>query len=141
MPSGLLPVLELDGRIITESNVIMATLEETFPEAKPLLPPAGTPEHIRANQLMRLERRAFSDWLGWLTTDYNHARAKAQFESTMDVVAEQLEAAGGPYFLVRVPPCCVLAWLRRQRNAGVAAEPLRQCSSNIGAFCRSACVC
>lgn len=35
---------------------------------------AGTPERARADQLMRLERRFFSDWLGWLTSDWNHAR-------------------------------------------------------------------
>lgn len=44
----------------------MHTLEEAFPDHKPLLPPAGTPERQRAEQLMRLERRLFSEWLGWL---------------------------------------------------------------------------
>lgn len=43
MPSGLLPVLELDGRIVTESAVIMALLEDTFPDNKPLMPPKGEP--------------------------------------------------------------------------------------------------
>ena len=32
VPSGLLPVVELDGEIITESLVIMQILEQTFPE-------------------------------------------------------------------------------------------------------------
>jgi glutathione S-transferase len=63
VPSGLLPVLELDGRVVTESAVIMALLEDAFPDHKPLMPPAGTPERARADALMRLERRFFGAWL------------------------------------------------------------------------------
>ncbi|PNW88790.1 hypothetical protein CHLRE_01g044700v5 [Chlamydomonas reinhardtii] len=99
VPNGLLPVIELDGRVVTESAVIMNLLEQAFPDNKPLMPPQGTPERARADQLMRLERRFFSDWLGWLTSDWNHARGKAQFEATVDAVAAELERAGGPYFL------------------------------------------
>ena len=32
MPRGLLPVIELDGRVITESVVIMQLIDQTFPE-------------------------------------------------------------------------------------------------------------
>lgn len=48
VPGGLLPVLELDGRVITESSEIMAVLEREFP-GKPLMPPTGTPEHKHAS--------------------------------------------------------------------------------------------
>jgi glutathione S-transferase len=66
VPSGLLPVLELDGRVVTESAVIMNLLEEAFPGHKPLMPPPGTPERARADALMRLERRCCGSWLvGW----------------------------------------------------------------------------
>lgn len=44
----------------------MALLEAQFPDHKPLMPPTGTPERARADSLMRLERRFFSDWLAWL---------------------------------------------------------------------------
>lgn len=57
VPSGLLPVLEIDGRVVTESAVIMNLLEDAFPDHKPLMPPAGSPQRSRADQLMRLERR------------------------------------------------------------------------------------
>lgn len=97
VPSGLLPVLELDGRVITESAVIMNILDETFPEI-PLMPKKGTPERARADQLMRLERRFFSDWLNWLCSDYNHDRAKAGFVACLDTIEEELQAAGGPFF-------------------------------------------
>ncbi len=59
VPSGLLPVLEVDGRIFTESAVIMALLEDSFPDDKPLLPARGTQGRSRAEALMRLERRFF----------------------------------------------------------------------------------
>ncbi len=84
MPSGLLPVLELDGRVVTESAVIMSLLEEAFPETKALMPAKGSPERARADQLMRLERRFFSDWLQWLTNSYNHegGRRRGQGEGS-----------------------------------------------------------
>ncbi|GLC43420.1 hypothetical protein PLESTB_001555600 [Pleodorina starrii] len=99
VPSGLLPVIELDGRVVTESAVIMGLLEDTFPDHKPLMPPAGTTARQRADLLMRLERKLFSDWLNWLCSDWNHERAKQQFEATMDLVASEMEREGGPYFL------------------------------------------
>ena len=40
-------------------------LEQMYPE-RPLLPPEGSPERQRAASHMRLERRLFSAWLGWL---------------------------------------------------------------------------
>ncbi len=40
--------------------------QERFPEHKALLPVAGSREAARADELLRLERRLFSDWLGWL---------------------------------------------------------------------------
>ena len=39
VPSGLLPVLEYGGRIITESGTIMDLLEREFPDHTPLMPP------------------------------------------------------------------------------------------------------
>lgn len=43
---------------------------------------------------MQLERRLFSDWLNWLCSDWNHERARAQFEATMDLVAAEMDRAG-----------------------------------------------
>jgi glutathione S-transferase len=57
VPSGLLPVLEIDGRVVTESAVIMQLLEDMFPDNKPLMPKRGTPERSHAEMLMKLERR------------------------------------------------------------------------------------
>ena len=61
--SGMLPALELDGRLITESDVILAELEDTFG-------PMGAGKvsmHSReAKKLRRLERTIFSAWCRWL---------------------------------------------------------------------------
>lgn len=70
MPSGLLPAMELDGQLVIESAEIMRILEEAFPDNSPLLPPKGSPDRRRADGLMRLERRLFSDWLSWLTSPW-----------------------------------------------------------------------
>ena len=66
VPSGLLPAMELDGKLYVESADIMRLLEQEFPENSPLMPAPGSPERQRADALMRLERRLFSDWLSWL---------------------------------------------------------------------------
>lgn len=65
VPSGLLPVLEYKGQIITESAIIARILEANFPE-RPLLPPEGSEERSRAERLLKLERTLFSAWLSWL---------------------------------------------------------------------------
>ena len=65
VPSGLLPAMELDGELYTESDLIMQVLEERFPE-KPMLPTKGSPAYHRAQQLLRLERQLFGVWLQWL---------------------------------------------------------------------------
>jgi glutathione S-transferase len=69
VPSGLLPVLEIDGRIVTESAVIQQLLEALQPEPA-LLPAEGSAERQRAAQLMSLERRLFSSWMQWLTSGW-----------------------------------------------------------------------
>lgn len=99
VPSGLLPVLEIDGRVVTESAVIMNLLEEAFPDHQPLMPPAGSPQRSRADQLMRLERRFFGDWLNWLCSGWNQQSAQAQMERTLEAICKELTAEGGPYFL------------------------------------------
>lgn len=96
VPSGLLPVLEVDGQIITESAVIQSLLEQMFPKNCPLLPAQGTRERERAGALLQLERQLFGDWLNYLC----RGAQKGRFESTMDAIDHELGVAGGgPYFL------------------------------------------
>lgn len=99
VPSGLLPVVELDGKLITESLVIMQILEQTFPE-RCMLPEEG---FDRANSLLRLERKLFSDWCGLVFRPGMPGPfgggARKQFEETMDEVDAALGELPGPWFL------------------------------------------
>lgn len=98
VPSGLLPVLEIDGQIVTESAVIQSLLEEVYPEPA-LLPPSETVARARAMSLMRLERRLFGDWLQWLCNSWGAEKNQMAFIETMDVVEAELGKESGPYFL------------------------------------------
>ena len=61
---GLLPVVRLDGDLITDSVSIMFALERAFADdTESLLPPGGLDE-IRP--LMNLESQHAGAWLGWL---------------------------------------------------------------------------
>lgn len=98
VPSGLLPVLEVNGQVITESAVIQQLLEEWFPHPA-LLPPEGTSEKARALELMRLERQLFGDWLQYLCNGWGGDANRQRFEKTMDEVERALGVEEGPYFL------------------------------------------
>lgn len=95
VPSGLLPVLQLDGKIVTESMDIMFLLEQRFPEFNPLLP-SGGPELAAVDELLALERRLFGAWLNRLKSSWPDMNA---FDNTMDKVNSALQRFGGPYFL------------------------------------------
>ena len=60
VPSGMLPALELDARIITESDDILMALEDTF---GPLTHSMKSPKVIPLRQLERLLFRAWCTWL------------------------------------------------------------------------------
>eukprot|EP00891_Asterochloris_glomerata_P004643 jgi/Astpho2/4643/e_gw1.00067.117.1_t len=99
VPSGLLPVLEMDGKLTTESAAIMDKLEAAFPQ-RPMMPwPEGSPEDRRARQLLALERRLFGAWLQWLCQAWNHKQGAASFQAVMGEVDAQLAAHGSPFFM------------------------------------------
>ena len=107
VPSGLLPVVELDGEIITESLVIMQILENKFPDTC-MLPEAG---FEKANELLRLERRLFSDWCGLVFRPGMPGPfgggAKKKFEECLDQVDAALGESSGPWFLGGETPSIV----------------------------------
>jgi glutathione S-transferase len=98
VPSGILPALELDGALLTESAVIADALEKAFPEI-PLLPADGTSERKRATELLKLERALFSRWMGWLTSGWADGQNRSGFEDVLDVVDAELRATPGSYFM------------------------------------------
>ncbi|HIK32559.1 MAG TPA: glutathione S-transferase family protein [Oscillatoriales cyanobacterium M59_W2019_021] len=97
VPSGMLPALELDGRLITESDDILLALERVF---KPL---GWSMEDPKVLPLRRLERLLFRAWCSWLCRPARLPQEKQfyrkQFISVVAQVEEALASTPGPYFL------------------------------------------
>jgi glutathione S-transferase len=100
---GILPVLELDGTLYTESLNIMKLLDVTFAENLPIMMPStGTLEAAMANSFLELERRLQSKWFSLTFYPVQGdalARTREQFLDTLREVDEALGATPGPWFL------------------------------------------
>jgi glutathione S-transferase len=97
VPSGMLPALELDGRMITESDDILIALESAFgPLGLGMQDPAVLP-------LRQLERLLFGAWCSWLCQPANWFCQEQQNKERFVAVVAQVESAlartSGPYFL------------------------------------------
>jgi glutathione S-transferase len=97
VPSGMLPAIELDGRIITESDDILIALEKAF----------GTLVYGMTDSsvvpMRQLERLLFRAWCNWLCRPANSAREeqynREQFVSVVAMVEKALSNTPGAYFL------------------------------------------
>lgn len=87
VPSGMLPALELDGRLITESDRIVEALERAF---GPLGPAMDDPQVL---PLRQLERLLFRAWCLWLCQPAPTAAAEAQAMAVFDGMAARWTAA------------------------------------------------
>ena len=97
VPSGMLPALELDGRLITESDVILAELERSF---GPLGQGLSDPQVFPLRQLERRLFRAWCQWLCYCEGQGPHSQpAELHFARMAQLVEEALEATPGPFFL------------------------------------------
>ncbi|GAB4216136.1 MAG: glutathione S-transferase family protein [Synechococcales cyanobacterium] len=97
VPSGMLPAVALDGRLLTESDDILLALEQTFgPLGWGMNDPAVLP-------LRRLERQLFRAWCGWLCyparTAAQDQEQRQSFTAVMAQVEEVLAQTPGGYFL------------------------------------------
>jgi len=100
VPRGILPALELDGKMYTESLDIMAMIDDAFsgPEHRPLLPPRSHPSFQQMQNLMRLERQLFGTWCGYVFRA--GVNGKRDFEATMKEVDAALgKLPNTPWFL------------------------------------------
>jgi glutathione S-transferase len=97
VPTGYLPALELDGRLITESDQILAELEQCF---GPLGPSLQEPE---VRSLRGLERELFRAWCFWLCQRPRNGaeenRLEASFSSLLVRLEDALERGDGPFLL------------------------------------------
>merc|ERR1712156_262878 len=96
-PSGMLPALELDGKLIKESDHILAALETQF---GPLYAKMDEP---KVRQLRHLERQLFSAWCRWLCypsySQQDEQKKKQLFIQVANVVDNVLSSTNGSYFL------------------------------------------
>lgn len=95
--SGMLPAIELDGRIITESDDILIALERAFGVL------TFGMEDPRVKPLRWLERLLFRGWCNWLCYPSYSAREEQQkrekFIEIVGQVEEALSKTPGDYFL------------------------------------------
>jgi glutathione S-transferase len=97
VPSGMLPALELDGKLIAESDDILIALERVF---KPL---GWGMEDAVVMPLRRLERRLFRAWCSWLCRPARSPQEeqynREQFVEMVALVEQALASTPGAYFL------------------------------------------
>jgi glutathione S-transferase len=97
VPSGMLPAIELDGRIIKESDDILLALEKVFG------PLSQGMEDRRVLPLRQLERLLFRAWCAWLCEraafPQQEKRNREQFIGVVARVEEALGSTPGSYFL------------------------------------------
>ena len=97
VPSGMLPAVELDGQIITESDDILLALERVYGALY-----LGM-EEPRVLALRRLERLLFRAWCSWLCYralfPQQEKSNRQQFIATVAMVEEVLASTPGAYFL------------------------------------------
>jgi glutathione S-transferase len=97
VPSGMLPAIELDGRIIKESDDILIALEKVF---GPLNQGMEDPKVYPLRQLERLLFRAWCNWLCYpAVSPQQEQRSREQFIEVVAKVEEALGRTPGPYFL------------------------------------------
>lgn len=96
VPSGMLPALELEGRLITESDRILEALEGAFGSLGPGM------HDGRVLPLRQLERLLFRAWCQWLCQAHSprsDAEAGARFRQVAQAMERALEAQAGPFLL------------------------------------------
>ncbi len=95
VPSGYLPALELDGRLITESDQILAELERNFGTIGPAL------QEPAFRELRALERELFRAWCVWLCQPPRNAREERGFEAgfsdRLGLLEEELTRRDGTF--------------------------------------------
>ncbi|MGI0482980.1 glutathione S-transferase family protein [Geminocystis sp. CENA526] len=97
VPSGMLPALALDDRIITESDDILLALEKEFGALGLEM------QHPKVMALRKLERLLFRAWCSWLCYPAmfkaQEENNEKQFKAVVQEVETALQQTSSPYFL------------------------------------------
>ena len=97
VPSGMLPAVELEGRVLTESDDILIALEKVY---GPLGLGMKDSAIMPLRQLERLLFRAWCTWLCYPTrSQQQDQRNGEQFVEAVRKVETALSQTPGPYFL------------------------------------------
>ena len=97
VPSGMLPAIKLDGRLITESDDILIALEQVF---GCLSQSMTSPQVIPVRRLERILFRAWCEWLCRpMSSERQEQRHREQFVEVMSKVEDVLGSTPSPYFL------------------------------------------
>jgi len=97
VPSGMLPAIELDGRLITESDDILIALEQVFGCLNQSM---TDPQVIPVRRLERILFRAWCEWLCRpMSSERQEQRHREQFVEVMSKVEAILGSTPSPYFL------------------------------------------
>ena len=96
-PAGMLPALELDERLFTESDVIIKNLEKAFGSV------GAKMDDPQIKLLLKLERQIYYTWCGWLCHPFRNLTEENErqknFINTVRIVDKALGSTPGPYFL------------------------------------------
>jgi glutathione S-transferase len=119
VPSGMLPALELDGRLITESDRILEALEASFGSLGPGMHDSAV------LPLRRLERELFRAWCEWLCYPHHpasDARARDRFRQLAGALERELERRPGAFLLGDQPGTADLVFVPyvERMNASLA---------------------
>ncbi len=85
VPSGMLPAIEIQNHVITESDEILFVLEEIYGPLGKSLNESQVLEH------RRLERELFSSWCNWLCRNSLFQAQEERKKETFKNVAQKLE--------------------------------------------------
>jgi len=96
VPSGMLPAIEIDGQIVTDSDQVLFALEDHF---GPLHRSMEDPSVMTARKLERDLFRAWCEWLCRPQQPSREERAKQQVLQTVCEVEKALASTPGPFFL------------------------------------------
>ena len=97
VPSGMLPALQIDDRIVTESDDILLALEQVYGV---LVYGMNDPGVIPLRQLERMLFRAWCNWLCYpAMLPGADKRNRQQFEDVVAMVEDALAKTPSPYFL------------------------------------------
>lgn len=109
VPTGLLPVIQLDGKVITESMDIMFLLEDTFQTPYRQMIPVDDNDMMQAfHRYMRLERVFTGSWLGALRGAMSSlGRGLEPVNHTLDLIENCLGDFEGSFFYPGLEPSFV----------------------------------